>query len=538
MFQTLTDCLIEQALDDAHLYARTDNPPCYNRLMKLFEKKLFWLWVSFVTGAAGLGLEISASRLLAPHFGSSTVVWSSIIGVVLLALSAGYFIGGRLAERNLSETILLRIILVSGIFTLCIPLFAPGFLDILSKQMIAQHIGLFLIGGSVLASLLLFGLPVFLLGCVSPYLLALLTTKLGNVGSTSGQLLAVSTLGALLGTFLPTLILIPGIGTRYTIVSFGCILILTGTPGMATLKQKTALLGTLICAVFGSTFAAQPFPSPLAHAESKYQYIEVTERAPGVRYMQFDAGFGVQSVYNQNTLATGLYYDYASTLPSLLSPIQSAPKRVLIIGLAGGTIPRQLHALYGDAITMDAVEIDATSTNLAKQYMGIENLPLTIYNQDGRLFLSQTQNKYDFIYVDAYQNELQIPWALTTQEFWKEVHNHLNTSGIAAMNIAALGAQQSSLVSAITNTQATVFPWVYESALENRRNASHLVVMARSEIHFSMLVTAPYIPADFSAAAGYLSQAMQKRTFDKTHHILTDDKAPLEWLLVRDVAQK
>lgn len=506
--------------------------------MKLYEKKLFWLWVAFITGATGLGLEISAARLLAPHFGSSTVVWSSIIGVVLLALSAGYFIGGKLAERNLSEIILLRIILVSGIFTICIPLFAPGFLDILSKQMLAQHIGLFLIGGSVLASLLLFGLPVFLLGCTSPYLLALLTTKLGHVGSTSGQLLAVSTIGALFGTFLPTLLLIPGMGTRYTIISFGCVLILTGLPGMETIKQKTALIGIIVCVILGSSYIAPQLKTTLAQAESKYQYIAVTEKVPGIRYMQFDAGFGVQSVYNPSALATGLYYDYASILPSLLNPSQDAPKRILIIGLAGGTIPRQLHALYGNTILMDAVEIDATSTKLAKQYMGLEDVPLTIYDQDGRLFLSQTQNKYDFIYVDAYQNELQIPWPLTTQEFWREVQNHLSTSGIAAMNIAALGTKQSSLVSNITNTQTTVFPHVYESALENRRNASHLVVMAKNALNFSTLLSAQQIPASFSASAGYLSQVMQQRAFNKNEHILTDDKAPLEWLLIRDVAQE
>lgn len=505
--------------------------------MKLLEKKLFWLWVSFVTGAAGLGLEISASRLLAPHFGSSTVVWSSIIGVVLLALSGGYFIGGKLAEKDISENLLLRIVLASGLLTLCIPLFAPGFLTILSTQIVTHHIGLFLIGGSVLASLLLFGLPVFLLGCVSPYLLSLLTKKLGHVGSTSGQLFAISTLGALSGTFLPTLVLIPGIGTRYTIVSFGFVLILTGMPGISR-KQKIGTILLIASILAGSSIISIPQKATLAQAESTYQYIAITEPSVGTRYMQFDAGFGVQSVYTENSLFTGLYYDYASLLPTLLEPTSTNPKRALIIGLAGGTIPRQLHALYGNNIQIDAVEIDKTSIQLAKQYMGIENTPLTIHNQDGRLFLNQSKDTYDFIYVDAYQNELQIPWALTTQEFWKEVRSHLTTTGVAAMNVAAIGSRQNSLANTIANTEGSVFAHVYEIELEHRRNASHLAVMSEQKLDFSKLLTPGKVPDEFTAAAGFLSQVATEYTYDATKQVLTDDKAPLEWLLIRDITAK
>lgn len=505
--------------------------------MKLFEKKLFWLWVSFITGAAGLGLEISASRLLAPHFGSSTVVWSSIIGVVLLALSAGYFVGGKLAEKDLSEHILLRIVLASGVLTLCIPLFAPGFLTMLSTQLATQHVGLFLIGGSVLTSLLLFGLPVFLLGCVSPYLLSLLTKKLGHVGSTSGQLFAISTLGALIGTFLPTLVLIPSIGTRYTIVSFGSALILTGLPGIRR-KQKIGTILLIISIIGGSSIISAPRKATLAEAESTYQYIAITEPVAGTRHMQFDAGFGVQSVYTKNSLFTGLYYDYASLLPTLLDLEDSSPKRALIIGLAGGTIPRQLHTLYGNSIQIDAVEIDQTSIQLAKQFMGIKNIPLTIYNQDGRLFLNQSKDTYDFIYVDAYQNELQIPWALTTQEFWKEVQSHLTATGIAAMNIAAIGSRQNSLASTIANTESSVFPHVYEMELEHRRNASHLAVMSQQKLDFSKLLISEKIPDEFTAAAGFLSQIATEYRHDSAKSVLTDDKAPLEWLLVRDIATK
>lgn len=490
--------------------------------------------MAFVTGAAGLGLEISAARLFAPYFGSSTIVWSSIIGIVLLALSAGYFVGGKLAERDLSETLLLRIVLGSGLLTLCIPLFAPGFLSLLAAQLITQDIGLFLMGGSVLASLLLFGLPVFLLGCVSPYLLALLTKKLGHVGSTSGQLLAISTLGALLGTFLPTLVLIPSIGTRHTIVSLGGILVLTGLPALLNVKQKISLTALVACIVLSPSLISAGGITTIAKAESPYQYIAVTEHSSNVRYMQFDAGFGVQSVYDKNNISTGFYYDYASILAALLHPTKDEPKRVLIIGLAGGTIPRQLHALFGDTLSMEAVEIDAVSTKLAKEYMGLANIPLTIHDADGRLFLNRTKDKYDFIYVDAYQNELQIPWTLTTKEFWQLVKSRLTDHGIAAMNIAALGATQSSLVVNITNTQSTVFPYVYEAPLENRRNASHVVLMSKNEIQFSSAFAAPALPPEFSSAAEYLSTALHKKSFDKSLKVLTDDKAPLEWLLIQD----
>jgi spermidine synthase len=251
--------------------------------------------------------------------------------------------------------------------------------------------------------------------------------------------------------------------------------------------------------------------------------------------MQFDAGFGVESIYDERNLATGLYYDYASVLPALQKPTQENPLEILIIGLAGGTIPRQLHALYGNTVKIDTVEIDAQSTQLAFRYMGISQLPLTIFTQDGRPFLASSAKHYDFIYVDAYQNELQIPWPVTTKEFWQSVHAHLTPRGMAAMNVAALGSRHSSLVASIANTEAAVFPFVYRIELEQRRSASNLLVMGNAEVDFSPLANATTIPSALSAAARYLAETNARTPFDPHGVVLTDDKAPLEWLMASDV---
>jgi spermidine synthase len=503
--------------------------------MHITRTKWFWFAVSFTSGLVGLGLEISASRLLAPVFGTSTVVWSSVIGVVLLALSAGYYVGGRLAERHLSEQLLLSLLLGAGLLTLCTPLLSPRLLGAFTGQLFTSHLSAFLVGGSFLSSVTLFGLPVFLLGAVSPYLLALMSDRFGHIGPTAGKLLAISTLGGLAGTFLPTLVLIPWVGTRWTITLLGLLLVLVGLPALPKLAHKIAalLLGVII--ISSTSAGLTRHASTLAEIDTPYQHIAITNPRPGVRYMQFDAGFGVESIYDERNLATGLYYDYASVLPALQKPTQENPLEILIIGLAGGTIPRQLHALYGNTVKIDTVEIDAQSTQLAFRYMGISQLPLTIFTQDGRPFLASSAKHYDFIYVDAYQNELQIPWPVTTKEFWQSVHAHLTPRGMAAMNVAALGSRHSSLVASIANTEAAVFPFVYRIELEQRRSASNLLVMGNAEVDFSPLANATTIPSALSAAARYLAETNARTPFDPHGVVLTDDKAPLEWLMASDV---
>lgn len=500
--------------------------------MKLFEKKWYWLFVGTVTGAAVMALEISASRLLAPYFGTSTIIWSSVIGIVLLVLSAGYYAGGKLAEWKLEYSVLLRCILACGLLVLLIPLIAPALLTSMSSAG-QGNLTLFLAGGSLLTSFALFGVPVFLLGLVSPYLLALLTKQFGHIGSTSGQLFALSTLGGLAGTFLPTLLLIPWIGTTQTILATGLALTVLGLPGLLQRSRKvtTALLaaGLVAASVLDSTTPAKV----LAQTESPYQHIMIIDEGEGGRSMRFDAGFGFQSVYHPDHLLTGLYYDYASLLPSLTPPTTSA-KKILLIGLAGGTIPRLLHEYYGSNVDMEAVELDAQSTELARQYMGLDQVPITIHHQDGRQFLRSATTDYDVIYVDVYHNELQIPWTLTTKEFWTAVKRRLTPNGVAGMNIAALGAEESSLAATIANTAASVFSHTYDAQLADHRSSSHLLLMSSGNIDLSRADGLTASHPELKTLQEHLAARLRIKNFDSSALVLTDDRAPIEWLMAKD----
>lgn len=500
--------------------------------MKITEKRWYWLLVGMASGLVSLALEICAARLLAPHFGTSTIVWSSIIGVVLLALSTGYFVGGKLAERKLDEQILLRILATSGLVILLVPTLAKYLLGAISVGL-SENVYLFVTMGSVLASLLLFGLPVFLLGLVSPYLITLLASKYGHLGNTAGQLFSLSTLGSLAGTFLPTLVFIPWVGTNYTILGTGLLLLLVALPGLK--KHKTSILAlTLVLSFAVGRIQTFTHATNIAEAESLYQHIEISATHPEQITMQFDAGMGFQSVYNKNTFLTGFYYDYTVLLPAITKPINNTSTKVLCIGLAGGTIPRLLHHYYGNGVSMEAVEIDAVATKLAKTHMGLAEIPLLVHTQDGRQFLNFTKDQYDIIYVDAYQNELQIPWTLTTEEFWQTTKKRITSGGLVAMNIAALGQVESSLVSAITNTANKIFPFVYDVPLTNQENSNHLILMSNAQVDINGTNAFISEHPELLPLKIHLEKYMARTTYSQSLPTLTDDHAPIDWLMAKD----
>lgn len=501
--------------------------------MQIFNSKKYFLSVGFLAGMCSMGLELCASRLLAPHFGTSIIVWTNVIGVVLLALSLGYYLGGKLAERQVSERTLAWLLYTGGLLTLIIPLIAPFLLKSVFIHYGSPHIALTLLLGPLMASIVLFGLPVFIMGAISPYLLTLLTQKFGHIGSTSGQLFALSTIGGLLGTFLPTLLLIPWLGTNTTITLFGLLLGLISLPHMGTKKK----VGQTVLVLIALTAAQALIPknnTDIASTETVYQRVAINSPRDGLRYLQLDSGFGVQSVYDPNSILTGYYYEYTSLLPYLLDrDLQKKPAQVLIIGLAGGTIARQMHYFFGPQVSLHAIELDPGVTRMANTYMGLKDVPIHITHGDGRQKLAEDSSSYDVIIVDTYFNDLQIPWTMTTEEFWQVVRKHLNPGGIAAMNIAAIGASKSALVEAITNTQAHVFPYVYDAKLKEGKDSNHLVLLSLAEPNIAKhLGTLP--PSEIAPLGERIIRELT-RVYPNTHlAALTDDHAPIEWLMAKD----
>ncbi|MBP6884869.1 MAG: fused MFS/spermidine synthase [Candidatus Pacebacteria bacterium] len=474
--------------------------------------------IGFLTGFVIIAMEISASRLLAPYFGTSIFIWSNIIAVVLLSLAIGYYFGGVLSERHTEYKYLLKIILLAGSIFFLVP-WVSNWLGVLLQNASVGHATSLLY--SFLFTFILFGLPLMLLAMVSPFLLKLYTIGDTHVGNAAGILSAWSTIGSLLGTFVPTLWLVPTFGTRITLHILAIILVLIGCFG---LKKKYILPVVIISVV---TFAFTSYPkiysalSIVYEKETPYSHLRVTKDFEGNTYMQFDQAMGIQSVYNPEKILSGYYYDDLATLAGIIS---KEKKDVLILGLAGGTSARIIKSVYGDMVSIDGVEIDPTVIEASKKFFGLNKLDINFINQDGRTYLRQTSKKYDYIIVDVYQNESIIPWTLTTKEFWLEVKKHLANSGFVGMNV--LSRADSKLLTAITNTQASVFTNTYIS--EDGEN-NFLVISSDIPIDFVQLEKKMGVGILGNTAAE-ISKNITNFIYNPNYLVLTDDKAPIELL--------
>lgn len=487
-----------------------------------------YLALGFIAGFSVMCLELSASRLLAPYFGASIFVWTNVIGVVLGSLSFGYYLGGRLSEKQPALYKLQRLLLASGILVLAVPwLIHPLASGLISLDALKTTTSSLVTGGSLVVICVLFGLPMVLLGSTTPYVIKLLSLDSTHVGSTSGKLFAISTLGSLLGTFLPTLVLIPNFGTRNTVLAAGMLLVIAGSPAAVRLQQKAGVITIAVLLAALGVSQTRYGPSTIYATDSAYQHIRVVEFAEGSRYMLFDAGFGVQSVYHPHRILTGnAYYDFFSILPQATAA--NSPKlNVLLLGLAGGTIARQLHHFYGEKVNLTGVELDPAVLSIAKQYFSLDNLPLKMYNQDARLFLRQTTEQYDIIIVDVYHNEFEIPWNMTTKEFWGLVAQKLTPNGLAAMNVATSTKNQI-LLQALTNTQLEIFKNVYITSVHGPDQAvgNYIITMANTPADFSSLTSTNTELQSLIGRAKNTTQAAKKPGV----RILTDDRAPVDLL--------
>lgn len=488
----------------------------------------FLLLIAFVSGFCVMAMEISASRLLAPYFGTSLFVWTNIIGIVLVALSLGYYFGGKLADKRPDTRLLLRLMLLAGVVFLIIPLVIKPLasaVDVRVMQIQAASVAIFV--SSLLVTAALFAFPLFLLGMVSPYIIKLISiSDEAKIGELSGRVFAVSTVGSILGTFLPTLYFIPFFGTKQTITVFAIVLMLLGSLGFVKSKNKLWLLVWLLPlgTFFLSQSAIKNYQHLIAETESAYQYISIVETPDQTRYLLYNEGGGIQSTYNPTAYLTGFYYDFYNLLPYLVETDQ--PKRVLIIGSAGGTIARQLDHFLGSDVVIDGVEIDQKVIDLAREHFDLDQINATFYNQDGRMFLRTSQNRYDLIIVDAYQQEIYIPFTLTTSEFWHLIQNHLTDTGVLALNINSI-ARDSPLLTSVVNTVASTFPNTYLTKINDQS--------------WNYLVTASALPIDFTRAnavadpalkerAGVLNDQTEAVSYDSKVMVLTDNRAPVEFM--------
>ncbi len=412
----------------------------------------------FVGGLTSLGVEFAAARLLAPFFGQSLFVWGILIGLILVYLTVGYYVGGRVADRWPDARLLYRITTAAALCLGVIPWIAQPILSF-SQQGFAQ-LSLGIVIGSLLSVIILFALPVILLGIVSPFAIRLRIHDIETAGNAAGAVYALSTLGSILGTFIPVFWLIPSFGTRPTVYILAIGLAIISAVGLwAYGGGRWALAVPLVILALAliqhGGIRAAAYGTRVFEAESAYNYIQVVQ--DGTRTdLVLNEGHAVHSIYDPTTLYTHGPWDYFLLAPLFGSG--AAPRRVAIIGLAGGTVARQYTSIDGP-IPIDGVEIDPRIVDVGRRYFHMTEPNLHVIVADGRYWLETTSGRYDVIAVDAYRQPY-IPFYLTTREFFASARDHLAPDGVLAIN-AGRTATDYRLVDALSGTLTAVYPSVF-----------------------------------------------------------------------------
>lgn len=412
-------------------------------------------FIAFASGAAVMGVELMASRLFAPAFGDSVFVWGSLIGVIMLALAAGYWLGGRRADRISSIHELSNIILAAGFLVLAIPWAAPYVIELI------RRVGLGDVYGPLLASMLLLTGPTVLLGMVSPYTVRLSADDMVSIGSVSGGLSSVNTAGSIFGTFFTVFVLIPVFGTREIITSLGVLLVFVSLIGR-DLKDKLFLIlmvGLLLLpeALVGGRLRVLG-GTAVYRKETPYSTLTVVDNtAEGVRYMFLNDMAHSLMYLNGSTKAASRYTDYFN----LAFGFNPSITDVLFIGGGGFSGPKQFLEQY-PWVNVDVVEIDPFVVEAAYTYFYVprDEPRLRVYTMDGRAFLDQA-GSYDLVVLDAYSHTY-VPFHLMTLEFHQLLRRHLNEGGVLVSNlIGSFVGDTSELLWCEAETVAQVYPHVH-----------------------------------------------------------------------------
>jgi spermidine synthase len=473
-----------------------------------------------VVGAASLGAEIAAARLLAPWFGASTIVWANTIATVLVALSAGYFLGGRLADRDPTVGGLSRVVLCAAGLLALVPFVAAPFLRISVEALDRVEAGAFV--GSLLAVLALVATPVLLLGAVAPYAVRLSVRTVEEAGRVAGRLYAISTLGSLAGTFLSALVLIPLVGTRRTFLAFALALALVAVPSLRRRFVLAPVAVALLMAIPVGTIKATGSGHVIWDRETEYQYARVVEDNDGERRLELNEGEAVHSIYSPGRWLTDNYWDEMLVLPFATSA--QPPRSLAILGNAAGTTARA-YGHYFPRTWVDGVEIDPALTDVGRRLFDMRNPRLRMHTADARPFLRRSTARWDAIVVDAYRQPY-IPFYLATREFFTEVRDHLTARGVVLINVGHPSSSDR-LEKVLSATMGAVFATV----LRDQVTATNTVLVgtdapaSRATIRAAARSLPPDLAAVAAGAADRLAPPLRGGT------VYTDDRAPVEWLI-------
>ncbi len=497
----------------------------------------------FVSGATVMAVELTGLRLVAPYFGTSMIVTTILIGSMMAFLAVGYRLGGILGDKHPRIESLTKVTGLAGILVVLLPFIAGPILRFAAAIMRPLMRGgpldatgatIALVIGGLFGILLLFALPVILLGTTSPWSVRLAIQDIERSGTAAGRLYSLSTLGSIIGSFLPALLLVPLLGVRNTFVVVGAVLVL-----VSAYRAIGPLKGAGSTALFSLLFipegAIKPENGLVHEEESIYHHIQVIRKpfkysdCDFAYHLYLNEGVGLHSLKCADpSIATRGYWAYA-VAAAQYRDVPESTRDVCIIGLAGGTMARQLLETHPNA-RIDGVEIDNRIVEVGKKYFDNDDARITPYIMDGRIFLSATSKRYDFMLVDAYRQPY-IPFHLTTVSFWREAKAHLTEDGVLAINVASVKGVDNTLLKMVYRTLREVFPMV----LHVSASTSNDILIAtmkekRPSLAWDRIRKAP--PGSTFHLVARRWQQLLHRDVDgwRSARILTDDQAPVEML--------
>ena len=479
----------------------------------------------FTVGISTLGAEIAAARLLAPFFGASTIVWANTIGVVLVALSLGYWYGGKLGDRFPDVTKLSKVVIGGAFLLTLIPFIAQPFFEVAISALDEIEAGAFV--GSLFAVLILVAIPLAVLGTASPWAIRLSVDEVENAGAVAGRLYAISTVGSLLGTMISALVLIPFAGTQRTFIAFGVMLALVGALG---LPRRYLLAPALIAATLAipvGTIKSTEDGEVIYEKDSEHQYIRVIEEADGDRLLELNEGQAVHSLLRADSTLTDDVWDGYLVLP--FAGLDGPPERIAILGNAAGTTARS-YGEYLPETQIDGVEIDPELEHVGNEYFDMgSNENLTVHSEDARPWLRRSEGGYDAIFVDAYRQPY-IPFYLATEEFFSLVRERLAPGGVVVVN-AGHPEGNDDLEKVLGRTMAAAFPNVMRDPIEPTNT---LLVGSEAELSADAIRKGTEdLPVEVANLGA--TEASRFGELLAGGEVYSDDRAPVEWLIDRSI---
>ena len=505
---------------------------------KILNNRYYLYLTEFFSGMSVMAVELGASRLLAPYFSSSQIVWTIIIGTIMIAMALGNYFGGKWADKDPDPDKLYKRIIISALWTAAIPFFGKIVILGVTALLVVSINTNFLIWAAFISCMAVFVFPLFLLGTVTPSLVKYTTDSLDDNGRIVGTLGAFNTIGSIIGTFAPTFITIPAVGTAVTFLIFSGILLIIGLVYFISAGRKKLLVAIssvlfIVMCVVSTRLSFAFWQKGVAYeGESIYNYLQVKEDDQR-KILSTNVLFGIQSVYMKQPGLTGLYYDTAMAAPLMA---QSGEKSdILVLGMGTGTFAKQCSVYYPDS-HIEGVEIDQAIADLAYSEFELDK-SVSITTYDGRAYLNSLKamqgrdtdltTKYDVIMVDAYQ-DITIPFQMSSVEFFTLVRDCLKPGGVMVVNMNMHSDKKGSINHCLSDTISEVFKNVYSVPVTGSTNRE--LFASDDDDMLKRFYQNTQTLSDEPLKEHMQSVQQDLERYESGGNILTDDKAPVELL--------